>query len=102
MTTITLSLSSDKKISDIKALREAVPGLGLKEAKDIADILYKSISARRELASRMASEINELVSAYMIRSGTSRFMACSQVAQQLRAAADKITVRGSVAADELL
>lgn len=61
-----LSVRSDSRVSVIKAIRE-ITGLGLKEAKDMADTAYPvgSVTVREQMSRSEA----EIVAAKLIRAG---------------------------------
>ena len=54
--TVKLKSSGANKISVIKAVRVVVPGLGLKEAKDLVDSTEKGLAVLKEAASKDEAE----------------------------------------------
>jgi large subunit ribosomal protein L7/L12 len=62
---VILEAAGDKKIGVIKVVREIVPGLGLKEAKDLVD------SAPKPVLERVAKEASETAKAKLEAAGAS-------------------------------
>lgn len=56
---VVLTSAGDKKIQVIKVVREVIPGLGLKEAKDLVDAAPKAIKegATKEEAEEMKAKL---------------------------------------------